>query len=302
MEQPYEGNPENQNREHLPLDQQEAQASNTVSPSSLSSVRQLVRKRHRRGARKPMRSFIPNILTLCGMCCGLTGIHMALEGQQAAAIVAVLLAAFFDGIDGRTARKLGVTSRFGAELDSLADSATFGIAPAVIVYVFSLNALGKFGWVISLLFAVCMALRLARFNVHSIEHFEPAWRAGLATGVPAPAGAYILLFPLMVGRLFSCSIPVGLYALWALVTAGLLVSRLPTPLMKGKRGASLSPQKAIGISLSVVVFLGLLYSCPWALMSTIGLGYLVLLPFVARKAYRNKASLEREAAKTGTAE
>lgn len=259
-----------------------------------ATVRRLVRRRRHRGARKPMRSFIPNILTLSGMCCGLTGIHMALEGHRTAAIVAVLMGAFFDGIDGRTARRLGVASRFGAELDSLADSAAFGIAPAVIVYVSSLNVLGKIGWVIALLFAMCMALRLARFNTHDIEQSEPEWRKGLATGVPAPAGAYMLLFPMMVERLLGYSTPVLVYAAWTLLTAGLLVSRLPTPLLKGKKSTTFSPQKSVGISLGVVVLLGLLYSCPWAVMVVIGLGYLILLPFVARGAYQNKARLERQ--------
>lgn len=255
-------------------------------------VQRFTRRRRRRGSRKPMRALIPNILTLSGMCCGLTGIHMALEGHGSAAIVAVLMGAFFDGIDGRTARRLGVASRFGAELDSLADSAAFGIAPAVIVYVSSLCVLGKIGWVISLLFAMCMALRLARFNTHDIEQSDPVWRKGLATGVPAPAGAYMLLFPMMAERLLGFHVPALFYAGWTLLSSGLLVSRLPTPLLKGKKGVTLSPQKSIGISLGVVVFLGLLYSFPWAVLFVIGLGYLILIPFVAHKAYQNKARLE----------
>lgn len=257
-------------------------------------IHRFPRRRHRRGPRKPMRSLIPNVLTLSGMCCGLTGIHMALEGHGTAAIVAVLMGAFFDGIDGRTARRLGVASRFGAELDSLADSAAFGIAPAIIVYVSSLKALGKIGWVVALLFAMCMALRLARFNTHDIEKSEPEWRKGLATGVPAPAGAYMLLFPIMTEHLFNCRISPLIYAIWTLLAAGLLVSRLPTPLLKGKKNATMTPQKSIIVSLSVVLLLGLLYSCPWAVMFVIGVGYFALVPFVAHKAYQHKAQLERD--------
>lgn len=240
--------------------------------------------------RKPVISLVPNILTLSGMCCGLTGIHMALVGNMTAAIITILMAAFFDGIDGRVARKLGMASRFGAELDSLADSATFGISPAVIVYIFSLHEFGKFGWFIALLFAMCMALRLARFNTHSIENSTPLWMSGFATGIPAPAGAYILLLPLMISQWLHITIYVGIYALWTLITAGLLVSRIPTFLFKKKKSFT-SPQYAIFIFLGVIIFIGLIYSFPWIIMILTGIAYIALIPVSAKQAYQKKIDL-----------
>lgn len=249
------------------------------------------RRRFRRSKpRKPVTSLLPNLLTLSGMCCGLTGIHMAFAGDLTSAVVAILLASFFDGIDGRVARKLGMTSRFGAELDSLADSATFGISPAVIVYLFSLHSLGKFGWWTALLFALCMSLRLARFNTCSIENSNPAWMSGFAMGVPAPAGAYMLLMPLMAHQWLQISISPWFYAAWTLISASLLVSRIPTMLLKGNK-SPMSLHRAMGISLGVIGFLGCVYTQPWLVMMIIGVGYLILLPINARKVYRRRASM-----------
>lgn len=260
----------------------------TPDSTRMSSPQFPRRRRERQKLRrKSVTSILPNLLTLSGFCCGLTGIHMAFHRNLTAAIVAVLLASFFDGIDGRVARKLGMTSRFGAELDSLADAATFGISPAVMVYLFSLNTLGNFGWWVSLLFALCMSLRLARFNTCSIENTNPAWMVGFATGVPAPAGAYLLLMPLMLHQWLGVSIPAWFYAIWTLVVAGLLVSRLPTFLLKGKKGP-MSLHKAIGASVGVLIFLGGVFTFPWPVMLLIGVIYLVLLPVSARKAYRRR--------------
>lgn len=215
---------------------------------------------------------------------------MAFKGALTSAIVAILLASFFDGIDGRVARKLGMASRFGAELDSLSDSATFGISPAVIVYLFSLNTLGNFGWWASLVFALCMSLRLARFNTCSIENSNPAWMAGFATGVPAPAGAYLLLMPLMAHQWLQIAVAPWFYAVWTLFVSGLLVSRIPTMLLKGGK-SPMSLQKAITTFLGVMAFVGCVYVQPWLTMMVIGVGYLVLLPINARKVYRRRDAL-----------
>lgn len=239
---------------------------------------------------KPITFFIPNILTLIGMCCGITGIHMALAGKWQLAISAILLAAFFDGIDGRVARKLGAATRFGAELDSLSDFATFGIAPAIIVYLDALNRLGKVGWTASLLFALCMAMRLARFNTCSIEDSNPSWMEGFATGVPAPAGAYLLLMPIMIEQWFQVQVYSLVYALWALIVAGLLISRLPTFLLKTKR-RMISPQHIASMLMMIVVFLGIAYSFTWATLVGIGIGYILLIPISVRIVQKRKAEV-----------
>lgn len=244
---------------------------------------------------KPITFFIPNILTLCGMCCGLTGIHMALVEKWSLAIVVILLAGFFDGIDGRVARKLGASSRFGAELDSLSDSATFGIAPAVIIYLDTLYRMGRFGWAIAVLFAVCMALRLARFNTCSIEGTSAPWMEGFATGVPAPAGAYLLLMPIMIEQWLHISIYVWISAAWTVLVAGLLISRLPTFLLKTKK-RMISPHHIASMLMVIAIFLGIAYSFTWPTMIGIGVAYAFLIPVSMRIVRARKKVYESEQA------
>lgn len=264
------------------------------APSQRQGARR--RNRHRKRRKLPT-SVLPSLLTLAGMCCGLTGIHMALENDLAGAIVAILLAVFFDGIDGKVARRLGRASRFGAELDSLSDTATFGISPAVIVYIFSLHSLGRMGWWVSLLFALCMSLRLARFNTYSIEHSNPEWMAGFATGVPAPAGAYILLMPLMLHQLTGWLPPAWFYALWTLAASGLLISRLPTFLMN-VFNFSTSLNKAIVFLVGSLVVFGIAYTQPWMTLLALGCVYLGLLPVSIRKAYQRRQQMQHVSPKS----
>jgi CDP-diacylglycerol--serine O-phosphatidyltransferase len=245
--------------------------------------------------KKQISSFLPNFLTLCGMCCGITGIHMALNNNCPFAIFAILMAAFFDGIDGRVARKLGVVSRFGAELDSLSDFATFGIAPAVIAYIFVLNKLGNMGWAIALLFAMSMALRLARFNTNSINGVHQPWMCGLATGVPAPAGAYMLLWPLMVDLWLNIGVNAVVFGGWAVFIAGLTISRIPTFLLKSKKNTV--PQKFVSASLlAVVAILGMAYSYPWFTLVSVGVLYLCSIFFSVKlfRKEREKFFTEKE--------
>jgi CDP-diacylglycerol--serine O-phosphatidyltransferase len=245
--------------------------------------------------KKQISSFLPNFLTLCGMCCGITGIHMALNNYCQFAIFAILMAAFFDGIDGRVARKLGVVSRFGAELDSLSDFATFGIAPAIIAYIFVLNKLGNMGWAIALLFAMSMALRLARFNVSSINGVHQPWMYGLATGVPAPAGAYMLLWPLMVELWLNISINAAIFGGWVVLVAGLTISRIPTFLLKSKKNTV--PQRFVtAYLLAVVAILGMAYSYLWFTLVAAGVLYLCSIFFSVRlcKRERDKFFTEKE--------
>lgn len=244
---------------------------------------------------RPLSSFLPNVLTLCGMCCGITGIHMALNHHSSFAIVSILLAVFFDGIDGKVARKLGAVSRFGAELDSLSDFATFGIAPSVIVYIFSLSAFNNIGWTFALLFAMSMALRLARFNTCSIEGTFKPWMSCFGVGVPAPFGAYMLLWPLMIEKLIHVPCPGILYVIWTLTVSALSISRIPTFLLKFPK-QTLSQQKAAILLLGIVFAIGTAYSYPWFVAVVIGLGYLVSIPFsihFCKKAEKNYKTVEK---------
>ena len=141
------------------------------------------------------RVILPNILTLVGVCIGLSSIKFALDTRYELAIIAIVFAAVMDGLDGRIARLIKGTSKVGKELDSLTDVISFGVAPAFIMYFWSLNSLGKFGWLLCLIYVVCVALRLARFNVNSSE--EPSWRDNFFEGVPSPAGGILVLMPLI---------------------------------------------------------------------------------------------------------
>src|ERR1700731_5199798 len=152
----------------------------------------------RRFRRIPVRTLVPNVITLLALCAGLTAIRMAFENRYVLALAAIVFAAFLDGIDGRLARFLKGTSRFGAELDSLADFVNFGVAPALILYFWGLHELKSAGWIAALTFAICAALRLARFNVMIEDPNRPAWAGNYFVGVPAPAGAITVLLPIYV--------------------------------------------------------------------------------------------------------
>jgi CDP-diacylglycerol--serine O-phosphatidyltransferase len=233
---------------------------------------------------------IPNIMTLLGLCAGLTGMRYALEARFGSAAVALLVAAFIDGLDGRLARLLKATSRFGAEFDSLADFCCFGIAPAFIIYIWSLQRAGGFGFIPCLIFAVCMALRLARFNaaLDTPRPISHAYAYNFFTGVPAPAGAGLALFPLFLGLeghalglpwleylprhpLFCAAVLIG--------TALLLVSTLPVWSFKNFKVRS---EYALPLFLGVGAFASVLVADPWAALAAAGLIYLGMLPFSIR--------------------
>src|SRR5467141_1530802 len=177
----------------------------------------------------PVRTVLPNLITLLALCAGLTAIRLAVEDKLEWAVAAIVFAALLDGIDGRIARMLKGASRFGAELDSLADFVNFGVAPALILYLWSLHELGNAGWIAAMVFAICAGLRLARFNVMIDDPNKPAWAGNFFVGIPAPAGAITVLLPIYVALL---GVPSGLIVVWAtffytLAIALLMVSRLP---------------------------------------------------------------------------
>lgn len=234
--------------------------------------------RRRRFRAIPVRTLLPNLITLLALCAGLTGIRLAFEGKLEMALAAIVFAAALDGIDGRVARLIKGQSRFGAELDSLADFVNFGCAPALILYLWGLNELGNFGWIAAMVFAISCALRLARFNVMIDDPNKPAWAGNFFTGVPAPAGALIVLLPIYVGLLGVAKIAPILALLYTLTIAALMVSRLPV--FSGKRvGKRVPPEMVLPVFVLVVLFFALLIAYPWQVLAIGTVCYLASLPF-----------------------
>jgi CDP-diacylglycerol--serine O-phosphatidyltransferase len=240
---------------------------------------------------------IPNLMTMAGLCTGLTAMRFALEGRFEAAAVAITVAGLIDGLDGRLARLLKGTSRFGAEFDSLSDFACFGVAPGLILYLWSLQRAGGFGYAICVLFAVCMALRLARFNAMADDVRRPAYAHSFFTGVPAPAGAGLALFPLFVGleakswgleRLAAITQHPLLCAPILVGTAALLVSSLPVWSFKNFK---IPAEFVLPLLIGTGLFVALLFADPWAALAAAGLIYMGMLPFSVRSFRR----LRREA-------
>jgi CDP-diacylglycerol--serine O-phosphatidyltransferase len=238
---------------------------------------------------------IPNILTLAALCSGLTAIRFGLQGQMRLAVIAIIVAAIFDALDGRVARRLGVTSRFGAELDSLSDFLCFGVAPALVLYLASLTHAGAMGWVVTLMFPICSALRLARFNTAlEADVPPPAWTGSFFTGVPAPAGALLALMPLMVSFEIEAAWPrhAVVVGLVLVAVGGLMVSRLPTFSFKKGR---IPRHLVLPALLAAALVMGVLASAPWIALSLIGLGYLCLIPF-SIISHRRQTLQDRKAA------
>lgn len=253
-------------------------------------------RRRRRFKAIPVRLLVPNLITLLALCAGLTAIRLAIESKLELALAAIVFAALLDGIDGRVARMLKGTSRFGAELDSLADFVNFGVAPALILYFWGLHDLKSAGWIAALVFAICAALRLARFNVMIDDPDKPAWSGNFFTGIPAPAGAMCVLLPLY---LYFLGVPNGLVTVWitffyTLAIGLLMVSRLPV--FSGKRvGKRVPPEMVLPVFVVVVLFFALLISYPWEVLTVGAIAYLVLLPLGALS-YRNYQRKDAQAA------
>lgn len=251
--------------------------------------------RHRRFKAIPVRTLLPNLITLLALCAGLTAIRLSMEGKLELALAAIVFAGMLDGIDGRVARMLKGTSRFGAELDSLADFVNFGVAPALILYFWGLHDLGSAGWIAALVFAICAGLRLARFNVMIDDPNKPAWAGNFFTGIPAPAGAITVLLPIY---LFFLGVSNGLITAWftffyTLAIALLMVSRLPV--FSGKRvGKRVPPEMVLPVFVVVVLFFALLISYPWVVLSIGTIAYLACLP-LGWLAYRDYQRKDREA-------
>lgn len=224
---------------------------------------------------------IPNAVTLMAVCAGMTAIRFALQGRWEIAVGAVVVAMILDAMDGRIARLMRATSEFGAQLDSLSDVINFGVAPALIVYVWTTHDVRGLGWAIAVVFAICCALRLARFNTSLSEENPPPWANKFFTGVPAPAGAGLALLPMALSFAFGEELfrsPV-LNIVTMLGVAALMVSRIPT--FATKR-IHVKRQHAGFVLLGVGAMGAFLVSTPWITLSVVGVLYLLSIPFSIR--------------------
>jgi len=238
--------------------------------------------------KKNARVILPNMLTLIGVCIGLTSIRFALDGKFEFAVIAIIFAALIDGLDGRIARLIKGTSKVGKELDSLTDMISFGVAPAFIMYFWKLNTLGRFGWLVCLIYVICVALRLARFNVNSNQ--EPSWRDNFFEGVPSPAGGILVLTPLIISLTnfeyininFDIFVPV-----FFISTSLLLISKFPTFSFKK---IIIQRKATIFLLFGIILFFGLLLVYPFIMISLSAIIYLLLLPI----SYFNYQKLKKQ--------
>ena len=251
-------------------------------------------RRWRRFRPVPFRVLLPNLITLLALCLGLTAIRMAIEGRYDYAVAAIVVAAVLDGLDGRVARLLQSTSRFGAELDSLADFVSFGVAPVIVLYMWGLGSLRSVGWIAVLVFAICAGLRLARFNVMLDDPNRPPYAANFFVGMPAPAGAIVVMLPVYLEflgtpRTFAAShAPTRRNFLYVVGIALLMVSKIPT--WSGKRVGSRVPREhVLLVFVLAVLFAGLLLSYPWEVLTAGSFIYLAAIPL----AYLHYKKLER---------
>src|SRR5215468_4678955 len=243
--------------------------------------------RRRRFRPIPVRMLVPNFITLLAICAGLTAIRLSAEGRMDVAIGAIVFAAALDGIDGRVARMIKGQSKFGAELDSLADFVNFGVAPGLILYFWQLNQLHDGGWIAAMVFAISGGLRLARFNATMDDPNKPPFASNYFTGVPAPAGAITVLLPVYLAFLGLWRPPAILTAVYTLLIAFLMVSRLPV--FSGKSGRMrVPPELVLPAFVGVVIFIALLIGYPWHVLSAGTVLYLLSLPW-GWKSYRDQA-------------
>ena len=226
--------------------------------------------------KKSARVILPNMLTLIGVCIGLTSIRFALDGKFELAIIAIIFAALIDGLDGRIARLIKGTSKVGKELDSLTDMISFGVAPAFIMFFWKLNTLGRFGWLLCLIYVICVALRLARFNVNSNQ--DPSWRDNFFEGVPSPAGAILVLTPLIVSlsgfNIIELNFDV-IVPIFFILTSFLLISKFPSYSFKK---IVIPRRTTIFLLFSIVLFFGLLLIYTFNVIAISAIIYLLLLP------------------------
>ena len=241
--------------------------------------------RRRRFRPIPVRMLVPNVITLLAICAGLTAIRLSTEGKMEWAVAAIVFAAVLDGVDGRVARMIKGQSKFGAELDSLADFVNFGVAPGLMLYFWQLHELNNGGWIAAMVFAISGGLRLARFNATIDDPNKPPYAANYFTGVPAPAGAVTALLPIYLAFLGISKPPATLTAAYTLLIAFLMVSRLPV--FSGKTWRMrVPPEMVLPVFVSVIFFIALLIGYPWHILSVGTVLYLLSLP-LGWKSYKD---------------
>lgn len=255
--------------------------------------------RRRRFRPIPVRMLVPNFITLLAICAGLTAIRLSTEGRMDLAVYAIVFAAVLDGVDGRVARMIKGQSKFGAELDSLADFVNFGVAPGLILYFWQLHDLNNGGWIAAMVFAISGGLRLARFNASIDDPDKPAFAANYFTGVPAPMGAILALLPVYLVFLGVPKAPAVLTAIYTLVIGFLMVSRLPVFSGKSVK-MRVPPEMVLPVFVSVVFFIALLIGYPWHILSIGSVLYLMSLP-LGWKSYREHERNAASAAATAAA-
>lgn len=244
----------------------------------------------------PFRALVPNAITALALCVGLTGARFAFAKRWDLAIICIVIAAVLDALDGRVARMLKAQTRFGAELDSLSDVIAFGVSPALIIYLWSLQHLPRIGWIVALAHAVCAALRLARFNASIDAEDQPHKSAGFFTGIPAPAGAGLLLLPIYLFLWFGedVRIPPIIVAIWSITVALLMISNVATYGWSSIRLRS-------SLRLPALLFVGLvgaaLLSEPWATLSIAAFAYAIAIPL----AIASFAKIRRQRSASGSA-
>lgn len=252
--------------------------------------------RQRRFAKVPIRFLLPNIITLLAVCSGVTAIRLATEDRYELAVAAVILACLLDALDGRVARMLKGASKFGAELDSLADFVNFGVAPAMLLYMWSLHELKNIGWIVALGLAISCALRLARFNVAIDDPEKPPFAGKFFSGIPAPAGALLAMAPMYLGFLGlitdGASAAPFILPFVALVAMG-IVSRLPTYSGKGS-GQQISRDKALPIVISTVFAMIILITYPWEMLTFLAIVYVAMIPISMRSYHTQNVAWQAE--------
>lgn len=245
------------------------------------SLRRRRDDRPRRSLREqPLNRIFPNMVTIAGMCCGLSAVRFAMTERWEIAVTFILAAALIDGMDGRIARLLGATSTFGAQLDSLADFLSFGVAPALLLYMWQLHNIKGIGWAVTLFFVVCTALRLARFNTALFDDNKEPWEKQFFVGVPSPAGGILCLLPLILFLQFEHALAPAVTACYVLFIGALMASRIPTFSGKNIRiRHEMIPAFMIGSSILLVIFI----IEPWLFLCLLSLAYIVSIYFSTRR-------------------
>jgi len=255
-------------------------------------VRERIRRprgRQRRITHTSVNRMVPNVLTLLALCAGMTAIRFAINGEFPYATFAIIAAGVFDGLDGRLARLLKATSPFGAELDSLSDFISFGVAPAAVLYLWTMSQLHSVGWAIVLFYAVCCALRLARFNAQLATEPLP-WRANFFSGAPAPAGAGLLMWPMFISFEWGDWIVRSPYfnAVWISGVSLMMVSTIPTVSIKRIR---IPPQFVVPTLLVIGVMTAFFTTAPWPTLTVVGVIYLVSIPLTIWASHRMRRTV-----------